>query len=405
VAFVANRGAEATLWWTTASFRNEEWIRMTRASRREGFFRSLLEHSEALRPERKAAKTRCRTIGESVRRAILLFALLLLVSPAIGNALIFASPEFEPVETVPEDFPYWEHVTQRRYDGPTVIYLGLGWALTARHVGMGEIILDGQIILPNFGSARTLMNVNGSPADIMVFQLALDAELPEMPILPLAKEAPRAGEEVLLIGFGRERAKVIEWNLGGRTHFGFEWTQSGRKRWGTNRIESGHEILVQEDWTTRAITFIFDLPRSLNATTYESHAASGDSGGAVFVHRDGVWMLVGMMTSVSARHPMPEKTSQYGDTTWAADVSHYREEIFRWTRSHCANEEDDDGDGKIDFPLDPDCESPADRDERDLRPLAIKNAGLIGLVSLGGLGLWFLIARGKAGHTGAREPD
>jgi len=29
-------------WWTTASFRNEEWTRRTRAARREGFFRSLL---------------------------------------------------------------------------------------------------------------------------------------------------------------------------------------------------------------------------------------------------------------------------------------------------------------------------------------------------------------------------
>ncbi len=313
---------------------------------------------------------------------------MLLVAPTLASALIFASPEFEPLETIPEDFPYWEHVTQRRYEGPTVIYLGLGWALTARHVGMGEIILDGEIMLPNFGSARTLMNINGTPADMMVFQLALDAALPDMPVLPLAKAPPRAGEEVLLIGFGRERAKVIEWNDRGRTRFGFEWTKSGRKRWGTNRIASGHEVLAQGNWTTRTLTFLFDPPRSTNATTYEAHAALGDSGGAAFVKRDGVWMLIGMMTSISSLNATPGSTSQYGDTTWAADISHYRGEIFRWTRPHCANEEDDDGDGKIDFPLDPDCESLADRDERDLRPLAIKNAWLIALVSLGGLGLW-----------------
>ena len=328
-----------------------------------------------------------------MRLALFLVSLICIVSPPASHALIFASPEFEPLETVPEDFPYWEHVTQRRYEGPTVLYLGAGWALTARHVGMGEIVLGGEIYLPNFGSARTLMNVNGSPADILVFQLALDSDLPDLPILPLAKQAPRAGEEVLLIGFGRERAKVIEWNDGGTTRFGFEWTKSGRKRWGTNKIASGHEVLAQGNWTTRALTFLFDPPRSRNATTYESHAATGDSGGAAFVQRDGVWMLAGMMTSISSLHATPERTSQYGDTTWAADISHYRSEIFRWTRPHCANEEDDDGDGKIDFPLDPDCESPTDRDERDLRPLAIKNAWLIGLVSLGVLGLWTFRSR------------
>lgn len=341
-------------------------------------------------------ETRATRIRGSLRLAIALLALFHLAGPPASKALIFASPESEPLETVPEDFPYWEHVVQRRYDGPTVIYLGAGWALTARHVGMGEIILSGEIYLPNFGSARTLMNVNGTPSDILVFQLALDAELPDMPILPLAKEAPRAGEEVLLIGFGRERAKVIEWNDGGRTRFGFEWTKTGKKRWGTNQIASGHEVLAQGNWTTRALTFLFDPPRSRDATIYESHAAVGDSGGAAFVQRDGVWMLAGMMTSISSRYATPGRTAQYGDTTYAADISHYRSEIFRWTRTHCANEEDDDGDGKIDFPLDPDCESPTDRDERDLRPLAIKNAWLIGLVSLGGLALWSSRARLQA---------
>ena len=225
---------------------------------------------------------------------------------------------------------------------------------------------------------------------MIVFQLALDAELPELPILPLAKEPPSPGEQVILVGFGRERAKVIEWNDEGRTHFGFEWTPSGRKRWGTNRITSNHELLSQGNWTTRAITFLFDPPFSNDATTFEAHAALGDSGGAVFVLRDHVWTLVGMMTSVSSLHATPGRTSQYGDMTYAADISHYRSEIFRWTRTQCANEEDDDDDGKIDFPLDPDCESATDRFERDLRPLAIRSSWMFGLASAGGIAVWGL---------------
>ena len=144
------------------------------------------------------------------------------------------------------------------------------------------------------------------------------------------------------------------------------------------------------------MTFGFDPPQGEDATEFEAHAAEGDSGGAAFVRRDGEWKLVGMMASISAGRASPTRTSEYGDVTYAADISHYRGEIFRWTRGHCANEKDDDGDGKIDFPLDPDCDSSTDRDERDLRPLAIQNAWMIGLICLGGAGIWRFRVRAKA---------
>jgi hypothetical protein len=310
-----------------------------------------------------------------------------------ADALIFASPEQEPTSPIPKDFPYWRHVSQRRYEGPTVLYLGAGWALTARHVGMGEVILDDEIVLPNFGSARTLMNVDGTAADMLVFQLSADAELPDLPILPLAKQPPSIGEELLLIGFGRERAKVIEWNDAGRTRFGFRWSKSGRKRWGTNRVASSFVVLRQDEWTTRALTFFFDPSHSTQSTLFEAAAAVGDSGGAVFVQRDGAWRLAGMMTSVSSLSATPTGTTQYGDTTYAADISHYRSEIIRWTRPQCANDEDDDADGKIDFPLDPDCQSATDRDERDRRPLAIRNAWMLGVASLFAGVFWLLRTR------------
>lgn len=322
---------------------------------------------------------------------VIVFALLIYLLAAFdapdASALIFASPEVEPTVETPDDFPYWEHVTQRRYDGPTVLYLGDGWVLTARHVGLGEIFLDGELYLPSFGSARTLLNINGTAADMVVFRLARNAELPDLPLLPLASEPPRGGEEVILIGFGRERAKVIEWDDGRRTRFGFEWTKSGHKRWGTNRVTSNHEILVQGQWTTRVLSFLFDPPHSPDATDFESHAAVGDSGGAVFVKREGVWLLVGMMTSVSSPRAMLTSAAQYGDMTYAADISYYRSELFRWTRAHCANEEDDDGDGKIDFPLDPDCEDRRDQNERTGRRFSITSSWLAGLAGLGVLTL------------------
>jgi hypothetical protein len=265
--------------------------------------------------------------------------------------------------------------------------------LTARHVGIGEIILEGKVFAPNILSRHMLLNVDGTAADAIVFQIQPGPGLPDLPILPLATVAPLPGEEILLIGFGREREKVIEWNDDGRISFGFEWSERGNKRWGTNRIASGRSMLVQKNWSTRTLSFIFDPPNSVNTTPYEAQAALGDSGGAVFVKRDGGWQLVGMMTSVSANATRPGHTTTYGDVTFAADISFYHSEILRWARPRCVNEEDDDGDGKIDFPLDPGCDSPGDQDERDTdlmtRGTGIILAGaLVGSLILGLAAFW-----------------
>ncbi len=291
----------------------------------------------------------------------MLAALLL---PSFATALIFASPDSEPDEAVPPDFPYWEHVTQRRYEGPTVIYLGAGHALTARHVGQGEIAIGGTMYAPVSGSKRTLLNAEGSAADVMIFEL-VGTEAIDLPILPITREPVAPGEEVLLVGFGRLREKVVEWRHDGEPEFGFRWTKKGAKRWGTNRVESSGEILAQGHLMTRAIAFAFDEPFSPRATRYEAQAALGDSGGGVFALRDGEWQLAALMVSVSGRRDAPGALSVYQDVTFAADLSHYRSEILRWTRPACANERDDDGDERVDYPLDPGCDSETDADERD----------------------------------------
>ncbi len=303
-----------------------------------------------------------------MRRFACLLAVLaasaLALAPAAA-ALIFASPEFEPRETLPPDFPYWDHVTQRRYEGPSVVYLGNGFALTARHVGMGEIFLRGEIVPPVASSKRTLLNANGTPADAMLFEVALPERFEDLPLLPIATEGPRLGEEVLLIGFGRGRENVVEVATDGPSEFGFSWAEKGSKRWGTNRISSVDETLYQGSWTTHSVSVVFDPPSSDKATRHEAQAAIGDSGGAVFVKRDGQWLLAGMMTSVTGYTRAPARTSMYGDTTYAADLSTYRGEILHWARPACANEEDDDGDEAIDFAADSGCDSEMDRNERD----------------------------------------
>ena len=59
----------------------------------------------------------------------------------------------------------------------------------------------------------------------------------------------------------------------------------------------------------------------------------------------------------------PAQSSIYGNLTWCADLSQYRQQLIDLTRPQCANENDDDGDGLADWPADPDCASALDDTE------------------------------------------
>lgn len=335
-----------------------------------------------------SCSTRRRVPG---RLAILMLTILPLaggVAPGSTSALVFASPDTEPATPQPPNFPYWEYVTQRRYEGPSVIYLGAGFALTARHVGMGEILLEDVIYAPRSRSQHTLLNEEGTAADAIIFELETEPAPPAWPLLPIATSPPDPGEDVLLIGFGRGRDRVVEIQADGAHQFFFTWTDETEKRWGTNRIESTEHRTHQERFISHAFTFDFDPPDSPATTRYEAQAAVGDSGGAVFVERDGTWQLVGMMVSVSGLRERLQPTdgsqgSSYHDRTWVVDLTYYREEILRWTRAACSNERDDDGDDRIDYPQDPGCDSAHDRNERDAWPTSTDSLRIAATATFG----------------------
>jgi len=282
--------------------------------------------------------------------------------------LVFADPSLEPSEIIPEDFPYWENVTQRRYEAPSAIYLGAGWVLTARHVGRGEIFLLGEIFPPLRRAGHSLLNQDGSRADAMIFELDPKLTMPDLPILPIANRPPEIGEEVLMIGFGRTSVKTIEWGpeTKDEQRIAFVWSKRGEKRWGTNRVDATQEWMRHEQYLTRSMALSFSPADDEKATEHEAAATLGDSGGAIFVHRvdEGGWQLAGLITSISGPADRPPSSSSIGDVTYAADLSAYREELLRWTRPECFNELDDDGDGEVDYPRDLDCESRVDTDER-----------------------------------------
>ncbi len=70
-----------------------------------------------------------------------------------------------------------------------------------------------------------------------------------------------------------------------------------------------------------------------------------------------------MLIAVGSYTGQPPGTALYGNTTWAADLALYRDQLIEITRPACANESDDDGDFLVDFPADPGCSSALDDSE------------------------------------------
>ena len=112
-------------------------------------------------------------------------------------------------------------------------------------------------------------------------------------------------------------------------------------------------------FTTRVLAMSFTAPGMPGATLREAQAVVGDSGGAVFAQQDGRYVLAGVLILRSGYDGQPEGTAMFGNRSYAADVSVYREQLVALTRPDCADERDNDDDGAVDFPADTDCRSPA----------------------------------------------
>jgi hypothetical protein len=63
--------------------------------------------------------------------------------------------------------------------------------------------------------------------------------------------------------------------------------------------------------------------------TAEAQAVAGDFGGAVFAKHGGQWQLAGIMVAAEgySGQPSPELTAVFGNETFMADLSYYRNQI------------------------------------------------------------------------------
>jgi hypothetical protein len=280
-----------------------------------------------------------------LRRTFLLALAMLASAPA--DALILDSGDGQGNTSAPADDPGWAHVGQ--VSGPTGVYLGNGWVLTAAHVPAGNFVF-GVTIYPFVpGSAVQLLNPDSSLADLHVFRIDPS---PSLPLLRIRSTTPSNNTDVTMISQGLSRGAATSW-MG---HNGYEWGASTGMRWGTNRV-AGTDFIGT--WTV----FTNFTKISQGGTTHEAQGANGDSGGAVFIKNGSDWELAGVMLAVGVYGGQPDSTALYGNETHAADLSIYRDQLFAVTRPKCANEVDDDGDSFVDWPADDGCASELDDSE------------------------------------------
>jgi Trypsin len=279
-------------------------------------------------------------------RAGLLLLALLLAAPA--SAVLIASGDGTGNASAPADDPGWANVG---YGVETGVYLGNGWVLTASHVGPDDLRLGNELYAAIPSSAVEL-ETQGARADLLLYRIARDPGLPE---LALAVSTPAVGSDMVMIGKGPNRGAAT--SACSPPISGWLWGQGSAMRWGTNRItEVGLDIPIGPR-TTRSLVTDFSVS---GQTPSEAQAGQGDSGGAVFAKVGGVWELAGILFGVGYLGCQPDRSSLYGNLTYAADLAYYRAQIEAVASvPACDDGIDDDGDGLVDS-ADPGCSGPND---------------------------------------------
>ena len=236
-------------------------------------------------------------------------ALLLLATP-VTCALVIESDAGEASRRAPAPDPGWANVGLRGV--MTAVYLGNGWVITALHVGAGDVVLGGVTYRAVPESAIRLGRGSGPPAsDLVVFRIEPRPELPSLRIRPTP---PKVGDRALLIGAGCPRGERTSWN----EQAGWTWgPHTSTLRWGTNRVAMvGLDVRAGGN-VTPGFAVRFDP----GETRFEAQAAVGDSGGAVFIPREGRFELAGVLIAIASNPGQPPNTALYGNFSTAADLS------------------------------------------------------------------------------------
>ncbi len=281
-------------------------------------------------------------------------ALALLLGTVKGHAVAIAGGDGTGNTTAAGAGDGWGYVGS--INGASGIYLGSYagsyWVLTAYHVGPGAYSLGGfsYSYVPASGqqigdSDLFLMEITSANP------LAL-AHLDSLSNLELAATTP-LNEPVTMIGNGRNRATALTtwyvdtdpdpwvWNTAefpdsDATYSGYLWGSGSTKRWGTNTVEGTDTIVYAIDPFDGPVTNVTvdALFTDFDSVSGEGQAMTGDSGGGIFYY-DTVaeeWQLAGLMVTIETLSGQPNNgivsSAVFGNLTYAADISQYRDEIL-----------------------------------------------------------------------------
>lgn len=303
-------------------------------------------------------------------------------STAMRSASALVVENMTGTTVAPADDPGWNYVTT---GGRNYVYLGDGWALSAFHVGVPELVADGicgggstahacvnePINLPNGpflrvkGQEFIVKNPAGSgltsDTDLRLIRINGDPGLAPINIASqqlFESTSTLATRQVVIIGNGPTRmAAQQHWTItsvagpnndtwtedsSGPT-IGYKSTipNDNTKRWGTNQIADedclfsncNNDDDLRGDLKlnlgvgprdVRSMVTQFDA----NGLTNEAQVVSGDSGSSVFYKRNGAWELIGIVNAqYSTLENQANTNAVYGNYTTFADLTYYRSEI------------------------------------------------------------------------------
>lgn len=205
------------------------------------------------------------------------------------------------------------------------VYLGNQYLLTANHVTVGSIVIDGHSFSVdsgfNNGDFSSGVQQIGT-ADLKVLRLASDPQLVVSGLVNIdlnTSSSQDINRGVTLIGYGQGRGSFESgqgWNWGGG---GTE-----EKRWGTNTTLNGSITVLG---TTSLVT-TFDN----NSIDTEAALTMNDSGSGLFFEQGSTWYLggIGITVDVNGSSFYDRDLSTSGDQpdwNYFARISAYESEI------------------------------------------------------------------------------
>jgi hypothetical protein len=264
----------------------------------------------------------------------LIFVTLLSLWIALPSAaVIIDSGDGSGNTTAPLDDPGFANVGVR--GSLTGVYLRNGWILTANHVGLGDIWLDGTVYTAIPGTATQLSD-EGIFADLVVFAVT---PIPSLPDLEIRSNSNLPNGEVILVGHGLNRGVPSDTDDPGiwtpppdnpsPPIGGWYWDVVSELRWGTNTVE---DFWTAGNPPTKSFFTVFDEPGDPGHTDHESQTANRDSGGALFAKQGPNWELAGILWGSGVFVGQNFNTSALrGNASIAGDLSVYRDEIMALT--------------------------------------------------------------------------